>query len=91
MAANTAPNNSKHDKLLARTRRNPRGDWRIEQLRTIADRHHIPFRQPGTSHVIFAPPGRNVPSVPARRPIKPVYIRQFVAMIDVIRADETDA
>jgi hypothetical protein len=81
---------AQQDKLLARMRRNPRGDWRIEQLRTIADRYGIPFRQPGTSHVIFAPPGRGVLSVPARRPIKPVYIRQFVAMIDSIQADEND-
>jgi hypothetical protein len=89
MVANTTPE-PKQNKLLARMRRNPRGDWRIEQLKTIAGRHHIPFRQPGTSHVIFAPPGRNVLSVPARRPIKPVYVRQFVAMIDAIRADESN-
>jgi hypothetical protein len=38
--------------------------------------------------VIFAPPGRNVVSVPAHRPIKPVYVRQFIAMIDAIRDDE---
>lgn len=81
---------TRHDKLLARMRRNPRGDWRIEQLKTLADHHDIPYRQPGTSHVIFAPPGRNVLSVPAHRPIKPVYVRQFVAMIAAIRADETD-
>jgi len=76
------------DRLLARMRRNPRGAWRIEQLKTIADHHGIPHRQPGTSHVIFAPPGRNVLSVPAHRPIKPVYVRHFIAMIDAIRADE---
>lgn len=87
MAANTTP---EHNRLLARMRRNPRGDWRIGQLKTIADRHGIPYRQPGTSHVIFAPPGRNVLSVPARRPIKPVYVRQFVAMIDAIRADKSN-
>jgi hypothetical protein len=90
MAAKINPDKTKHDKLLARMRRNPRADWRIEQLKTIADRHGIPFRQPGTSHVIFAPPGKNVLSVPAHRPIKPVYVRQFVAMIDALRADESN-
>jgi hypothetical protein len=44
---------ARQDKLLARMRRNPRGDWRIEQLKAIADQHDIPFRQPGSSHVIF--------------------------------------
>lgn len=29
-------------------------------------------------------------SVPAHRPIKPVYIRQFGAMIDAMRADLND-
>jgi hypothetical protein len=81
---------TRQDKLLARMRRNPGGDWRIEQLKVVADHHGIPYRQPGTSHVIFAPPGGNVLSVPARRPIKPVYIRQFVAMIDGVRDDESD-
>jgi hypothetical protein len=70
-------------------RHDPR-DWRIEQLKAIADQHRIPYRQPGTSHVVFAPPSRNVLSVPARRPIKPVYVRQFVAMIDAIRANESN-
>jgi hypothetical protein len=81
---------ARQDKLLARMRRNPRGDWRIEQLKAIANQYDILFRQPGTSHVIFAPPGQGVLSVPAHRPIKPVYIRQFVAMIDTIRADMND-
>jgi hypothetical protein len=70
-------------------RRSPRGDWRIEQLKR-SPIHGISYRQPGTSHAIFAPPGRNVLSVPAHRPIKPVHVRQFVAMIDAIRADESN-
>jgi hypothetical protein len=81
---------ARQDKLLARMRRNPHGDWRIEQLKAIADLHDIPYRQPGSSQVIFAPPRRNVLSVPAHRPIKPVYVRQFVAMIDAIRANMDD-
>jgi hypothetical protein len=33
--------------------------------------------------VIFSAPGvREIVSVPAKRPIKPVYIKQFVALID---------
>jgi hypothetical protein len=55
------------DKLLARMRRNPRGDWRIEQLKTIADRHGIPYRQPGTSHPaeMWYPFRRTGPSSPS--------------------------
>ena len=37
----------------------------------------------GGSHVIFSASGvREIISVPAKRPIKPVYIRQFLALID---------
>ena len=76
-------------KLLARMRRSSRGDWRIEPPKAIADQHRIPYRQPGTGHVIFAPPGRNVLSVPAPAD-QASLVRQFVAMIDAIRADESN-
>lgn len=33
---------SQHEKQLAAMRRNPRGDWRIEGLKSIADRCGIP-------------------------------------------------
>jgi hypothetical protein len=45
-------------------RNNPR-DWRIEDLKVLAN--HF-----GIAHL----------SVPAARPIKPVYIRRFLALID---------
>ncbi|HET6522375.1 MAG TPA: hypothetical protein VFG47_21515 [Geminicoccaceae bacterium] len=73
------------DKLLANMPNNPRGDWRVEQLKVIADRLGITHRQPGSSHVVFAPPGRPVLPVPAARPVKPAYIRKFIAMIDAMR------
>jgi hypothetical protein len=43
------------------------------------------WRRPGHggSHVIFSAEGvREIVSVPAKRPIKPVYIRQFLALIE---------
>jgi hypothetical protein len=43
------------DKLLGAMRRNPRADRRVEQLKAIADRYGISYRQPGTSHVTFRP------------------------------------
>ena len=45
-------------------------------------RHGIPHRQPGTSHVTFAPTEARPLTVPARKPIKPVYVRLFVRMIE---------
>ncbi len=72
------------EKRLAAMRSNPQG-WRIEQLKAIADRYGIPYRQPRTSHVTFAPPGARPLTVPGHKRIKPVYVRLFVAMIDEMR------
>jgi len=72
---------SKIDKLLAKMRNNPR-DWGIETLQAIADRYGIIYRQPGTSHVPFRATNRQKITVPANKSIKPVYVKQFVALID---------
>ncbi len=69
------------DKTLAAMRNNPR-DWRIEDLQTVARRHGLTWEQPGTSHVTFRAPGGGKLTVPARKPIKPVYVRHFVTLID---------
>jgi hypothetical protein len=74
-------------KLLSRMRNNPR-DWRIEDLKTLADRYSIRHRQQGTSHVVFIHESAGLLSVPCARPIKPVYIRQFVTLIDKLEGVE---
>jgi hypothetical protein len=73
------------EKILRDMRNNSR-DWRIQDLKIVAGRLGIAFRPQGTSHVTFHHPKAGVLSVPAARPIKPVYIRHFVALID--RLDE---
>ena len=40
--------------------------------------------QHGTSHVIFRHAFAGRLSVPARRPIKPVYVRLFVEFVDTV-------
>ncbi|MDR2092818.1 MAG: type II toxin-antitoxin system HicA family toxin [Azoarcus sp.] len=75
-------------KLLQAMRQNPR-DWQIAQLRTLAARLGMEMRNDGGSHHVFSHPGLpDVVCVPAHRPIKPVYIRQFVALCD--RAKEIE-
>ena len=72
-------------KLLGEMRRNPKGDWRIEQLDTVARAYEVNVRRGRGSHVVFEhPKSPDALSVPARRPIKPVYVRRFVALIDDI-------
>ena len=71
-------------KALQKMRKNPMG-WRIEELQAVAEEHFVEWRRPGRggSHVIFSAPGvREIVSVPAKRPIKPVYIKRFVALVD---------
>src|ERR1700720_1322759 len=61
--------------------------WRIEELFRVAEGNGVEWRRPrgGGSHVIFSAPGvREIVSVPAKRPINPVYIKQFVALIDAV-------
>jgi predicted RNA binding protein YcfA (HicA-like mRNA interferase family) len=71
-------------KLIQRMRDNPR-DWEIKSLETIALRFNIHVRKTGGSHVVFLHEESDiVVTVPARRPIKPIYIVQFLTLIDDI-------
>ncbi len=77
---------SRIKKLVAKMRANPR-DWRIEKLKTLADRLDITYDQHGTSHVIFRTKSGKRLSVPAHKPIKPIYITEFLSLIDGLEGD----
>ncbi len=75
-------------KLLEAMRNNPR-DWRIEQLQTLARQFGLAVRSEGGSHHVFSHEAvADVLSVPAHRPIKPVYVRRFVALIDQVKESQ---
>lgn len=61
-------------------RNNPR-DWKIETLKDIAGRFNVAWRQPGTSHVTFRHCNGAKITVPAHRPIKPIYVKKFIRLI----------
>ncbi|WP_084022340.1 type II toxin-antitoxin system HicA family toxin [Chlorobaculum limnaeum] len=71
---------SNAEKILHKMRINSR-DWRIEQVKTVAEGYGIEWRQRGTSHVVFIRPDGQTLPVPAHRPIKPIYIKKFVEFI----------
>lgn len=72
-------------KLIEAMRHNPL-DWRIEQLQMVARRVGMSVRCEGGSHHVFSHPAVLViVSVPAHRPIKPVYVRQFVTLVDNVK------
>jgi len=77
---------SSAEKRLSQMRANPKGDWRIEDLETIAASLGMKVRKSGGSHAVFSHPDATLRvTVPARRPIKPIYIRQFVDLVDEVR------
>jgi len=77
---------SSAEKTIQKMRNNPR-DWRIDDLKRVADRVGIDYRQPGTSHATFSRPDFDPLSVPADKPIKPVYVRLFVELVDKIEGE----
>lgn len=70
-------------------RNNPR-DWSIEDLKTLAHRKGIDWRQPGTSHVTFSYPGRALLTVPAHKPVKPIYVKRFLDLLDSVGDNDGD-
>jgi hypothetical protein len=75
------------DKILKKMRQGQVG-WRIEDLISVAEGNRLEWRRPGRggSHVIFYADGvREIVSVPDKRPIKPIYVRHFVALIDTAK------
>jgi len=74
------------DKLLAKMEKNPQG-WRIEDLEAVAARLDIGVRKHGGgSHVIFTcREGDKQLSVPAHKPVKPVYVRKFLKLANATK------
>jgi hypothetical protein len=67
--------------------------WRIEDLLVVAEEHGPEWRRPGSggSHVIFTASGvREIVSAPAKRPIKPIYIKHLPAPIDTVKEARKD-
>jgi len=76
-------------------RNNPRGDWAIGDIETICAQLNkagidIEFRKPkrGSHHTVGHPEIADILTIPARRPIKTVYVKKFISIIDDIIKDE---
>ena len=73
-------------KRIDAMRANPRADWQIADLEAVARAVGMTVRKSGGSHVVFAHAAAVMRlTVPARRPIKPVYIVKFIEFVDDIR------
>ncbi|MCD6387801.1 MAG: type II toxin-antitoxin system HicA family toxin [Desulfobulbaceae bacterium] len=75
---------SKIEKIIRKMTENPR-DWRIGNLENIAEHYQLNIRKSGGSHVGFGHKNSNiVVTVPAHKPIKPVYIKQFLILVEAV-------
>lgn len=75
---------AKKQPLLEQMRRNPRADWTIDDVAKVCAEHHIDLMPPtrGDHFKAASPLLLGHQTIPARRPIKPVYIRALIGMID---------
>lgn len=79
---------TKADKKIEKMRNNPR-DWQITDLEVIAYSFGIAVRKGKGSHVSFThPKWMEILTVPAHRPVKPVYVRKFILLIDTLKEEE---
>ncbi len=68
---------AKKRKLLDQMRDNPRGDWSLGDVKTLAKQEGLELRSPsrGSHYVISSPHLRDSVTVPHNRPIKTIYIK----------------
>jgi YcfA-like protein. len=73
-------------KILEKMRQNPH-DWRVDSLEAVARALGFTVRNPRGSHVVFLHHKLEaITTVPARRPLKPVYIRHFLSQVAALEA-----
>ncbi len=78
---------TKSNDLLEQMRRNPRGDWTIGDVEKLCRRTEITCTPPsggGSHYKVSAELPNVILTIPARRPIKLVYIRQLVSFVDAV-------
>ncbi|WP_426262797.1 type II toxin-antitoxin system HicA family toxin [Sphingomonas sp. PWP1-2] len=74
------------DKLLERMRANPR-DRRIEDVAALCDGFGIACTPPrkGSHYKVKHVERPEILTIPAHRPIKPIYIRELVRFVDAVQ------
>ena len=73
-------------KLLERMRDNPR-DWRIDDIQRLCAGYAIACTPPrkGSHYKVSHEALPMILTIPAHRPIKPVYVRDLVRFVDAVR------
>jgi len=81
---------SKAEKILEKMRNNPKADWTIQQVRTVAKAYGAVWDRPsgGSSHEIYRSKSGLRVTMVSRKPIKIIYIKLFVEFIDKIKKEQ---
>jgi hypothetical protein len=76
--------------LLDQMRRNPQGDWTIKDVERVCREHGLNCWAPrrGSHYKVNRPGYVPIVTIPFARPIKPVYIRRLVYIIDWREGDD---
>jgi hypothetical protein len=76
------------EKRLEQMRRNPVSDWTITDVEVVCRAHGIACTAPsrGSHYDLSHPDLPDILTIPARRPLKAVYIRKLVAFVDAVEA-----
>jgi hypothetical protein len=75
---------AKYDKRLEGMRNNPRNDWKIEDVEALCNSYGIGYNRPnkGSHAKVSDPLITEILTVPYARPIKPIYIKKLVTLVD---------
>lgn len=75
---------AKKKPLLERMRDNPKNDWQIKDIEKVCNQIGLTLDAPshGSHYKVFSDRLRDALTIPARRPIKPPYIRALVSYAD---------
>ncbi|MBV9576882.1 MAG: type II toxin-antitoxin system HicA family toxin [Gammaproteobacteria bacterium] len=75
---------TKADKILEKMRNNPT-NWQIADLEGVSKRLGISIRQGKGSHVSFSHPSSiDILTIPAHRPVKSIYVKKLLGLIDAL-------
>jgi hypothetical protein len=75
-------------KRLDQMRHNPQGDWKIADVEALCAECGLGCAAPrggGSHYRVWHPSVPTILTIPSRRPIKPIYSRKLVQMIDAVR------
>ena len=74
-------------RLFDLMRRNPADNWSMSDVEKLCREHGLSCSSPscgGSHYKISHPAAREILTIPYRRPIKPVYIRKLVKLVEAL-------